>query len=137
MSDRRVRNHAKILVRYSIAAESGQTVGVSGEAAAEPLIAAVYEELLRTGAFPVISMSPRGVTESLFRFGKPHHFSTATAYQKAYVRLMDSTIRIRAASNTRELSSVSPRKQATLAKTMRPLSNVLLSKAWTDRKSVV
>jgi len=128
--DCRLINHAKVLVRYCIAAKQKQTVSVSGEVSAEPLLLAVQEELLRAGAYPVVRMSPRGATESFFRHGKPHHFNTMSAYQKASVRLMDATIRVQSSSNTRELSRVNPARQATLAKTMRPLVNAMLSKPW-------
>ena len=131
MGDPRIRNHARLLVRYGIGAASRQTVGVSGDSAAEPLLTAVYEELLRVGAHPVVRMLPRGTADLLFRFGKPHHFAEVTPYQRAYVRTMDATIRVHSDNNTRELSGADPRKQAMLVKANRPLMNILLAKPWT------
>jgi aminopeptidase len=131
MNDPRIQNHARLLVRYSIAARARQTVGVSGDSAAEPLLTAVYEELLKAGAHPAVRMTPRGASDLLFRYGKPHHFTEVTAYHRAYARTVDATIRVHSDSNTRELSGADPRKQAALAKANRPLMNVLLAKPWT------
>lgn len=130
MNDPRVGNLAKILVRYSIEARKSETIGVSGDVPAEPLIVAVYEELLRAGAFPVVRMSPAGLSELFFKRGKPYHFTTLTPYQRAYARCVDATITIFAQSNTRALSNTDPRKQAILSRTMKPVSNVLRQKPW-------
>ncbi len=130
MADQRVQNLAKTLVKYSLNVQSGQTVSVGATSAAEPLVLAVYEQLIMAGAFPVISMSPPGTKEILYRKGKPHHFETVTPYHRAYVRCCDATMRIISETNTRALSAADPRKQAAMSKSSRPLSNVLLKKPW-------
>jgi aminopeptidase len=130
MPDARIQNHARLLVRYCIGARAGRTVGVSGEAAAEPLLTAVYVELLKANAHPVLRMAPRGTSALLFRHGTRRHFTEITPYQRAYARTMDATIRVLSAANTRELSAADPRKQAALAKATRPLTNTLLAKPW-------
>ena len=57
MTDQRVLNHAKILVRYSTRVGEGDTCLIEGPTAAEPLIAAVYDEVLRAGGQPVLAMA--------------------------------------------------------------------------------
>lgn len=128
--DQRVQRTARILTRYCIAAKRGQNVGVTAGVEAETLVLAVYEELLRAGAFPHLRLLPRGASEILFRCGQAHHFSAVTPLQRAYARTMDATISIRADSNTRALTGVDPRRQALLAKSQRPLSNLLMRKPW-------
>ncbi|OGV60005.1 MAG: hypothetical protein A2283_10650 [Lentisphaerae bacterium RIFOXYA12_FULL_48_11] len=130
MSDPRIRNHAGILVNYSINARRSDTIGVSASTLAEPLVLAVYEELLKAGAFPVLMMTPQGSTESFFRYAKSHHLHTVFPFQLAYVRNMDATIRISSEGNTRSLSAVAPRKQTMLARTMKPVSDILRAKPW-------
>lgn len=130
MSDPRVVNLAKILVHYSMPVRRGMTVTVGTTSAAEPLVVALYNELLKLGAYPVINMSPPGLSEIFFKHGKPHHFDRVTPYQKSAVRLADASIRIQAETNTRGLSASDPKRQAALSKAMRPLSNILLSKPW-------
>ena len=130
MTDRRIRNLAKTLVRYCVAVRRGDMVGVSGGILAAPLFSAVYEELLAAGAFPVLSMSPDGLGEILYRRGQPHHFTTLTPYARAHARCMDATINIYSQSNSRALSGADPRKQVQLSKTMKPVSEILHRKPW-------
>ena len=130
MMDPRIRNHARILVRYSLAARKRDSVGVSAGISAEPLVSAVYEELLKAGAFPILRMSPDNASEIFYANAMPHHLSTLTRFQKAYVQCVDSTIGIISSTNTRGLSAVDPAKQAIAAKTNRPLSEVLIKKPW-------
>lgn len=128
--DPRIRNLAKTLVNYSIAAKPGMCVNVGGTAAAEPLFVALYEELIHAGAYPSMQMMPTGCQDFLMKNGKPHHFEKASPVQRALIKSIDASIRIISESNTRSLSAVDPARQAALAKTNRPLSNILLSKPW-------
>jgi len=130
MNDPRINKLARTLVRYCIAAKKGQTVGVSGGVLAEPLFVAIYEELLVAGAFPVLDLVPDGLAEILYRIGQKRHFNTLTAYQKAYARCVDKTIRIQASGNTRTLSGVDPRNQVQLSRTLSPVSEILSRKPW-------
>lgn len=128
--DARIQNLAGILVKYSLRPAKGQTVAVRANVAAEPLVLAVYEALLRAGAFPVLNLSIPGTAETLYRLGKPHHFETLTPYMKAFARTVDGVISIHAATNTRELSGTKPARQAALTRTLRPVSEVLRRKPW-------
>jgi aminopeptidase len=130
MNDPRIRNHAKLLVQYCIAAKTRQTVGVSGNSVTEPLISCIYEELLKAGAYPAIRMSPAGLSCSLFCYGKKHHFTTVSPFQRAYAECVDATIGIQSQTNTRELSGVDPRKSVALARASHALSDKMSGKAW-------
>lgn len=130
MTDPRVQNLARILVRYSLDARKGQSVGVSGSTPAQPLIEAIYEELLEVGSFPVVRMTPDALTHTLLTRGKAHHFTTLTSFERAYARTVDATIRIYSQENTRALSSSDPRRQMQLTRTMKPVMDVLRRKPW-------
>jgi len=130
MNDPRIRNLAKVLVRYSIRARKSETVGVSGDVPVEPLIIAVYEELLRVGAFPVVRMSPAGLSELFLKYRMPHHFTTLIPYERAYARCVDATISIYAQTNTHALSNTGPRRQVQLLQTRKPTHDILMKKSW-------
>ena len=130
MSDPRIENLARTLVHYCIKARSRETVSVGGNSVAEPLILAVYEELLRKGAFPIVQMTPDGAQAAFFRAGKPHHFSEVPAYQHGLAKQVDGLIRIQSETNTRELSSVSPKKQQMLSKSSMPVREIMIKKKW-------
>lgn len=130
MSDPRIRSLAKILVRYSIAAESRQTVAVNASPVAEPLVEAVYEELVRAGAWPVVRLAPDALREILLKRGKPHHFTELTPYQRAGARHVDANIYVKSQSNTQGLSGTNPRRQTQLLKTAAPLRQIVTRKPW-------
>jgi leucyl aminopeptidase (aminopeptidase T) len=50
MTDSRLTRLARLLVDYSIDAQPGQRVGISGLTAAAPIIEAVFERVLERGA---------------------------------------------------------------------------------------
>ena len=112
MSDPRVINLAKTLVKYCVAAKAEETIAVNSAPEAEPLVLAVNEELIKAGAYPTIRMAPAGTVEAFYKYGKPHHFDAVTPLQRAQARLVDGTIHIQASSNTRALSNIDPRLQA-------------------------
>jgi aminopeptidase len=130
MRDPRVSNLAKILVRYSIDAQGGETVGVTGTTAALPLVTELYEELLRAGAFPVLRLQPDEANEILLRHGRPQHFTTLTPYARAYARCVDKSIDILSESNTRALTGTDPARQVRLARSQRPVQEMLRAKPW-------
>jgi aminopeptidase len=130
MKDPRITNLARILVKYSLKVNPRWTVTLDGSPAAEPLIVALYEELIRAGASPVVRMLPDSLTELFFRYGKPHHFDELTAYEKAAIRHADATVRIASSTNTRALSGIAPKRQARYIHTRKPLKEQLLKKPW-------
>ena len=130
MQDPRTRNLAKVLVRYSVRARAGDQVGINGTSLAEPLILAIYEEVLRAGAFPAVRMLPAAATEIFFAAGRPAHFTTLTPYQRAYATCMDASINIQSEANTRGLSAASPAHQVQMAKTTKPVRAILMKKRW-------
>ena len=130
MSDSRVRNLAGILVRHSIGAQSRQTVAVQATPLAEPLVEALYEELVRVGAWPVVRLLPDSLQEIFLKHGRPHHFREVTAYQRAAVRHVDAHITIKSQGNTRSLSGTDPRRQTKLVQTSAPLRRAVLRKPW-------
>jgi aminopeptidase len=67
MRDPRVANLARILVGYSTKVGEGETCLIEGSSAAEPLIAAVYDEVLHAGGHPVVAMSFDGQAAAYFR----------------------------------------------------------------------
>ena len=67
MKDVRAQNLARILVGYSTKVKEGEVVSIDGESAAEPLLAAVYEEVLKAGAHPILNMSLEGQAAIYYR----------------------------------------------------------------------
>lgn len=130
MKDIRITRLAQILVRYSVAARPREVFAVDATAEAEPLVLAVYEELLKAGAYALVRMSPRGASEIFFAHAKKHHLETIAPYQRAIVNHLDGSLYIDSSPNTRALSGVDPKKQAKLSKTTKPLREIMMKKKW-------
>ena len=130
MSDPRIEKFARLLARYSIYAKKGETIGVEGPDTTAPLMEAVYEELLRAGAYPVVRMTPARCTEIFFRQGQPLHFDAIPKFEMAYARAIDGSIRVMGSPNTRALSATDPMRMARFAKARRPVRRILLAKKW-------
>jgi aminopeptidase len=128
--DDRIRNHARVLVQYSVAAGNKEVCTVDGAPAAESLIIAVHEELLKAGAYPAVRMMPEACTAHLFAHGKAHHFDSVSPLETAAIRKVDALIRIMAATNTRSLAAADPAKQARVSRATRALRQTMLKKKW-------
>jgi aminopeptidase len=130
MTDPRITSLARILARYCVDARSAETIGVTAPAAAAPLVLALYEELLRCGAFPALRMTPDGATEAFYRCGRKEHFTRTPPFARAFARTVDKTIDILAETNTRALTRVDPKKIVQVSKSLRPVQALLRSKPW-------
>lgn len=130
MPDPRIEKFARLLAHYAIKAQPRQTIGVETTAEAAPLVEALYAELLRAGSFPVIRMSPASLGEILYHEGQPQHLDEVAPFEMAYARSVDSTIRIMASPNTRDLAAFPPAIAQRLAKSRRPIRKILLRKPW-------
>ena len=109
--DPRTKNLAKILVGYSTKVKEGDVVTIDGEIAAEPLLLAVYEEVLRAGGHPIINMSPDGASAAYFEHASDEQLEWVSPVAEWAIENADVRIAAMASTNTRELSGVPPQRQ--------------------------
>ena len=67
--DQRAEALAQILVRYSTKVQKGDVCVIRSTTAAEVLVQAVYEEVLRAGGLPIMQLSTKGAQAALLRAG--------------------------------------------------------------------
>ncbi len=111
MLDPRVGNLARILVGYSTRVAAGETVVIEGPTAAEPLVAAVYEEVMRAGGNPIVSLSFDGQSEAYYRDASDAQLDWVSPLSEWAAERADCRIAIGADTNTRGLSNVAPERQ--------------------------
>ena len=111
MRDPRAEGLAKILVRYSTEVKEGDVVAIDGENAAAPLLLAVYEEVLRAGANPILNVSLEGQSVAYFKYASDAQLGWISPLAEWTVEQADVRIAIGASTNTRELSAVPPERQ--------------------------
>ena len=108
MRDQRLEKLARVLVDYSIEAGEEDQVLLSGGAAAEPLIKALYTRLLQTGATPVPLVVLPGMQELFFEHAGDQHYEKTPPVTHAIYEQADAFISIMAPTNTRALANVDP-----------------------------
>ncbi len=111
MRDPRVDSLAKILVGYSTAVKAGEIVAIDGENAAEPLLLAVYEEVLKAGAHPILNVALDGQSAAYFKHASDEQLDWISPVAAWTVENVDVRIAVGASTNTRELSAVPPERQ--------------------------
>jgi len=109
--DPRAERLAKILVGYSTEVQEGEVVSIDGESGAAPLLLAVYEEVLKAGAQPIMNVSLEGQAASYYRHASEAQLDWISPVSEWLLDNADVRIAIAAAANTRELSAVAPEKQ--------------------------
>jgi aminopeptidase len=129
MRDQRADALAQILVRYSTRVKKGDVCVLQGQTTAEPLLQAVYEEVLRAGGLPIMQVSTEGAAASFYELAGDEQLEwippTATwAAENADVR-----IAVMAEANSRELSQADPKKQARAQKARKPLMETSMQRA--------
>ena len=111
MRDPRVEGLAKILVGYSTKVKAGEVVSIDGESAAEPLLLAVYEEVLKAGANPILNVSLDGQAVSYYKHASIEQLEWISPVTEWMMENVDVRIGIGASTNTRELSAIPPERQ--------------------------
>jgi aminopeptidase len=119
--DQRAEALARILVRYSTKVREGDVCVIQSTTAAEPLVQAVYEEVLRAGGLAVMQLTTSGAQGAFYELASDDQLDwipppTTWAAEKADVR-----VAILAEVNTRELSNADPKKQARAQKARKHL----------------
>ena len=108
MTDPRIETWARALVGYSAPVRSGQTVGITGGVAAEPLLRAVYREVLRLGAHPVLVPSFPELRADLLAMGADEQLGFVSPIERFLREGVDVIVTVMAETNTKALSGVDP-----------------------------
>jgi len=111
MTDPRISNLARILVGYSVKVKEGETCMIDASTAAEPLVAAVYDEVLAAGGQPVVSMSFEGQSASYLSRANEAQLKWISPLSEWAAEKADCRIAIGAETNTRQLSQIPPDRQ--------------------------
>ena len=129
MRDPRVEALAKILVRYSANVQKGDECVIQSTTTAEPLIQAIYEEVLRAGGNAIFNISPSEALPAFYELAEDEQLEYIAdpvrwGYEQADVRFA-----ILADANPRALSQADPAKQTRAQKARKPLLNASMARS--------
>ena len=97
---------AKLTINYALDVKNGHKVAVMGPAIAEELFQAIYVEVLKVGAHPILIPSIEGENELLFKYGSEEQLIYIDEVFKTLFKEIDCFISIFGDYNTRKLSLV-------------------------------
>jgi aminopeptidase len=130
MNDPRVDRMAQVLVNYSTKIQPGDRVLIEAEPPAEPLVRALYREILKAGGHPhsLIALAgfttATGIDDVFLQFAQGDQLDhPATFLDLAYARF-ESRIRIHSVSNSRLLMEADKAKLAQRSKVMGKVTKV-------------
>src|SRR5918994_3226753 len=112
MRDPRVTALAQILVRHSTKIGEGDVCTIEGESAADPLLQAIYEEVLKAGGNPIVNVALEGQSAAYFEHASDAQLQWISPIAEWAVENADVRIAVMASENTRALSKVPPERQA-------------------------
>ena len=125
-SDRRVLRLANILVHHSVKAKKGEIVRISCSELGKPLALAVYCEVLRARAHPLLSVGFDDAARIFFEEAGDEQIAHLSPTKLYEAKRIDADIVIVAPGNTRALSHIPPKKLADKRKATRPISEIVL-----------
>ncbi len=129
--DPRIAEHAKIIVEWSAEIKKGDRVVIRASPAAQDLVVALNREIARVGAHPITIFDIEDASRAYIDAASEETLGRLPEHVKALYESCDAMIAIRSPLNTRAMAGADSKKMVLLSKTMRPLSNITLSKRWT------
>jgi aminopeptidase len=127
--DQRAEALARILVRYSTEVEQGDVCAIQSTTSAEPLVQAVYEEVLRAGGLPIVQLATEGAQAAFYELASEKQLDWVPPTATWAAEHADVSIAILAESNARQLSRADPKKQTRAQKARKPLMETSMRRA--------
>lgn len=129
MVDYRIQKLSELLVRYSVSVREGDRVYIRGDAAAEPLIRAVYAEVLRAGAYPLLLIQLDGVDEIFYKYASDAQLRYIHEPERYVSSNYDVEIGLFAEINTKSLSNVDASKMVRRSQARTELLKTILKRS--------
>lgn len=121
--------YAKVLVEYSTNIQKGQLVTIRSTDLAQPLVKAIYEEVVKKGAYPYLRISLDGILSSFYKYADDEQLNFVDPFSKYEYENMDVNIVIGAPHNIKNLVNTPPEKMARFTKTNKVLMDLYLGRA--------
>ncbi len=126
MVDSRITRLAHVLVDYSINVQPGERVGLSGRAAAAPMLAALFERVLERGGYPIPLVELPIFEEILLRRGNADQLNFIPPFDQMVFGEFDAGVFVHGDTNTRALSSVEPARLSQRRSALHPLMSTYM-----------
>ncbi len=130
--DPRIEKLAQILVHHSARITAGDRVAIEATIAAEPLVRALYREILTAGGYPYPLLKITEQDRELLSFGNEGQIEHVDQIRQKAYQEFESRIRIYSSTNPQELKGFSSDKQALFQHSKSPILKTQLDRGARD-----
>lgn len=121
---------AALLCDWCLEVLPGHQVMVVAGTLAEPLVTALHRAILDRDAWPLLRLTPPGVSEDFYVHARERHLAQHAPPAVSELESIDSWVRVDAPANTRALSGVDPALVARVARAMAPVLETRMRLRW-------
>lgn len=115
---------AIVVTKYCVSISDGKKIGIHGHAVAAPLFQQLYKHIILRGGHPVPQVKLDGFDEFLLRYGNQKQITHVSPFSEFFISKVDALINILAETNTRRLSTISPKKLKQRAASQRKIKEI-------------
>ncbi len=116
---------AKLLTNYSLNLKKGDIVQIKAETSAEPLIKAIYKEVIKAGAYPFLRLFLPESQEYMAKYGDEDQLTYLPEFDIKQAEIMTAYIYIDSTINTKSLTNQDHSKIALMRKTAMPIREIM------------
>ncbi|MDP1729040.1 MAG: aminopeptidase [archaeon] len=124
-TDLRTQKLAKLLVNYSVFVKPNENIIISGNTEAEPLLLAIYKEVILAGAHPVLKIGLKESAPFFYKYAKKHQIEKYPEITELIINKSHKYIGVGSESNTRELTNCDSNKITARSKVTRKISDLI------------
>ena len=129
MIDRRLERLAYILIHHSLRIKKNDLFAINGSHLAAPLIREVYKQALDAGAHPYTNIGIDGLSELYYKHSSEAQLKYVSPIDKFEIQRVNARLSIISPENTRNLTSVDPKKQAMSSQAHNEIMEIFLNRA--------
>ena len=129
MRDPRLDKLAAVIVDYSTNVQPGQYVLLKGEPIGMPLFEALYERIIKKGAYVRFDCQPDSFRQTLLTHGNEDQLAHLPDLLMQEVEMMDVSIGLWAETNTKSLTGIDPSRQGKASAARRPYMKIFMERA--------
>ncbi len=130
MQDDVVARWAELLVDYCLKVEHDETIVLSSEVLALPLVEACFKAIVLRGAYPLVRLEIAGLHEFFVEHASETQLATLPPAMLFDAQSAAARIRISAESDTRSMSRIDPKRQALFERSQEPIRQATRRARW-------
>ena len=126
MSDPRIEKLARVMVEYSAPVRQGDKVVIQGAPVSQPLLLAIYREVLQHSGHPLLLPILPGAEDLFYCFASDAQLDYVSPVHKLVFETFDVSYRILSDTNTKSMSNVDGARIARFAQSHRELQETFM-----------